>query len=217
MVTKTCQTATRCHEVAAIVTKVVMALVRERAVDGQVSLEDIERVVQLLNRGTIALDETFRHHQELCRHDHTRPKGNIGARSNPFQRLMVRPFEHLLSGEHTVLQRAYLPHYFEFLEHALGERFEAFERHSRAIIQALLVVHGNNLTWDNFYADQRTIKTLHGALKVLAHYLGSAEGQRVWHGCMVRPAGDLPAPTIPQINQIRHALLETAHGLAAAD
>jgi hypothetical protein len=212
-----CHGSTRCHELAAVVTNVVMTLARERAANGLVSLADLERIASLVRHGTISLDDAFRHHEEACRRDHTRPKGNVGARSNPFQRLMVRPFEQMLLGDPPGFPRPCLPNYFGFLDHAFGERLEPFERHSRAIVQALLVVHGNNLTWDHFYGDQRTVKTLKSALKLLTHVLASAEGQRTWHACMVRPVDAHPAPTIPQINQVRLMLLDTGRGLAAEE
>lgn len=207
----------RCHEAAMVVSDMILTLAREKAQGGTVSLEDIERIASLISGGTVALDGIFVRQEDLCRKEHCKPQGNIGARSNPFQRLMVRPFEHLLAGESAVFQRAYLANYFEFLEHTFEKRLEPFERHCRAIIQALMVVHGNNLTWDHFYADSRTIKTLHGALTLLKTYLASQEGQRVWHACLIRPTPELPQPSIAQIDQIRHALLETVHGLTAAD
>ena len=188
---------------AMIVTDVIMTLARERARDGVISLDDVGRIAGLVSGGTMLLDTAYVRQEEACRKDHSQPKGNIGARSNPFQRLMVRPFEHLLAGESAVFQRGYLNNYFE--------------RHCRSIIQALMVVHGNNLTWDQFYADPRTIKTLGGALKLLGAYLAGHEGQRVWHACLIRPTPEMPQPSIGQIDQIRLALLETARGLAAAE
>lgn len=217
---KGCGSATdkrRCHDMAMIVTDVIMTLAREKAQDGKVGLHDLERISALISGGSMVLDAAYIRQEEACRKVHQMPKGNVGARSNPFHRLMVRPFEHLLAGDGMVLQRGYLPHYFEFLEHALEKRFEAFERHCRTIIQALMVIHGNNLTWDQFYADSRTVKTLQGALKLLRVYLDGPEGQRVWHACMMRPLGDLPQPAVGQVNHIRQVLLETARGLEAAE
>jgi hypothetical protein len=215
MTAKKCQGSTRCHELASIVTDVIMTLARERAADGMVSLADLERIATLVGHGTIALDQALRHHEEACRRDHTKPKGNVGTRSNPFQRLLVRPFETMLAGDNPAFKRGWLPNYFEFVNHAMGERFDDFDRHCKAIIQALLVIHGNNLTWDHFYADGRTLKTLASAMKFLGKYLDTPEGQRVWHGSLMRPVGDLPSPSMQQISQVRTALIETAHGLAA--
>lgn len=199
---------------AVIVTDVILTLARERATNNMVDLHDLERIAALISGGAMVLDAAYMRQEESCRKFHQLPKGNVGARSNPFHRLMVRPFEHLLMGEDS-LPRGYLPNYFEFLGHALGRRMDDFERHCRTIIQALMVVHGGNLTWDQFYADARTVKTLHAALKVIHDSL-TGEGRRTWLGCMMRPVGDLPQPTQGQVEQIRQVLLETTRGLETA-
>lgn len=210
-----CLGRTRCHELAAVVTNVVMALAREHAAGDLVSLADLERICALVQKGTISLDDAFRRHAETCRQEHARPKGNVGARSNPFQRMMVRPFETLLVGADAPFPRHYLPNYFDFLEKALGDHLGKYEDQCRAIIQALLVVHGNNLTWDHFYADQRTLKAMTAALGTIARVLGTPEGHKVWHTCLVRPLGEHAAPSIPGTEQIRRSLLDTARGLSA--
>lgn len=210
-------TGTRsCHGISSMVINVVMALMREHAVDGRLALEDAERILALIGRGTVSLDEAFRAQEEKCRKEHSRPKGNVGARSNPFQRLMVRPFESLLTGEVPVFPRPLLANFFEFLDHAMGPERDNCERDCRAIVQALLVVHGNNLTWDHFYSDPRTLKLLHAALKRTTHVLSTPDGQKMWHALLSRPVGDVPAPTVAQTNQLRQSLLETHRGLSAA-
>jgi hypothetical protein len=209
-------TGTRsCHAISEIVINVVKTLLHDHAHDGTVDLADVDRLLGLIQRGTVTLDHAFQAQEDKCRKCHSRPKGNVGARSNPFQRLIVRPFEHLLMGENAVLARPYLANYFDFINYALADVIDEVERESRAVIQALLVVHGNNLTWDHFYSDGRTLKVLHRALKVLTQVLASPEGTKAWGKFMHRPAGDLPPPGIPQLNQIRDALLETHRGLSA--
>jgi len=206
-----------CRDVAQVLMEVVLTLARERAEDGRIALDSLERIAVLVTQGNLLLDETFARQQELCRQAHTKPRGAIGSRTNPFQRLMVRPFEHLLAGECTVFQRVYLAHYFEFLGFAFDGRLERFEAHCRSIVQALKVVHGPALTWEQFYADPRTVRALQAALSVMVGYLDTLEGQRVWVATLIRPASDQPQPSLEQIAQIRRALVETARGLDAAD
>ena len=102
-----------------MVVKVATALLREHAVDGKLDLADVERILDLIGRGTMSLDEAFRLQEEKCTKEHSRPKGNVGARSNPFQRLMVRRFETLLTGSPPgtppAFPRPLLANYFEFL------------------------------------------------------------------------------------------------------
>lgn len=201
---------------AMIVTDVILTLARENASDGMVALSDLERLVALIRGGGMVLDSAYLYQEDSCRKFHQIPRGNVGARSDPFQRLMVRPFEHLLAGENQELSRAYLPHYFEFLDRALGKQREVFDRQCRSIVQSLLVLHGNTLTWDHFYADARTAETLQAALKLLVDYLGSAEGQQIWLACMMRPVADLPQPSLAQVTRIRQVLRDTAKGLETA-
>lgn len=211
-----CNGARACHSISAIVIDIVQALLTERAVDGKVEVADVERLLGLVRRGTVSLDNAYRLQEDKCRKEHSRPKGNVGARSNPFQRLIVRPFEHLLFGSPPTFPRPLLPNYFEFIEGVLGTEREGLERDCRAIIQALLVVHGNNLTWDHFYSDPRTLKCLHAALKIVTRALAGADGQRHWFHLMGRPVGDHPAANLAQLAQISDALLETHRGLSAA-
>ncbi|MCR6629503.1 MAG: hypothetical protein NVV74_05270 [Magnetospirillum sp.] len=193
-----------------------MAVLREQAVDGRLELAEVERVLMLIGRGTMSLDDAYRVQEERCRKEHSRPRGNVGARSNPFQRLMVRPFESLLAGENPVYPRPFLGNYFAFVNHAMAQERDVVERDCRAIIQALLVVHGNNLTWDHFYSDPRTLRLLHKALRLVTHTLSTADGLQVWHQLMSLPMGDQPAPPQAATNQVRQALLETHRGLSAA-
>lgn len=204
-----------CHSISNTVIKVVMAVLREHAVGGQLALEDVERILALVGRGTVALDESFRVQEQRCIKEHSRPKGNVGARSNPFQRLMVRPFESLLVGERPAFPRPLLVNYFQFLIEAMGRDRDELECDCRAIIQALLVVHGNNLTWDHFYSDPRTLKLLHTALRRISQVLSTPVGQTIWNAHLSLPAGSVPAPTVTQTNQLRQALLETHRGLSA--
>ena len=205
----------RCFGMAVLVADTVLTLARERARDGMVSVDDIERIAGLMRSSGMVLDTVLRGQEDRCREEFTRPKGNVGTRSNPFNRLMVRPFEALVSGDPPVLARPYLENYFQYLGFAFENRLEGFERHCRAIVQALMVVHGNNLTWDHFYADPRTLKTLGTALKVLLDGLQSPDGQQLWYACMSRPAGDLFTPTIDKIDMVRTVLVETHRGLCA--
>lgn len=204
----------RCRELTQTLTGIMLALVRERAVNGTVALQDVERIAELLSRGTMALDNALVAHESRCRQHFARPKGNVGARSNPFHRLMVRPFEQLLAGDPPPFSRVHLPNYFSFLDKVLGSGREEFERQCRAIVQALLVVHGNALTWEHFYADPRTVKTLATALGLIASFLATPQGVLFWRECMMQPVdGQRPAEEV--VDDIRALLLETNGGLSA--
>lgn len=202
-----------CHAISSVVLDVVRALLRERSVNGKVDLADVDRLIALVRRGPMSLDPAYAQQEERCRAQHSKPKGNVGARSNPFQRLMVRPLEPLLG---QVLPRPLLAHYFAFVDVALGPAArDELDRDCRALIQALLVVHGNNLTWDHFYGDSRSTAILRRALAIITSILAQPHGPAMWRNHMGRPVGDTPAPQAEQLKTILDCLLQTHHGLAA--
>lgn len=208
-----CANNRACHAISSVVLDVVQALLRERSVNGKVDLADVDRLIALVRRGPMSLDPAYAVQEERCRAQHSKPKGNVGARSNPFQRLMVRPLEPLLG---QVLPRPLLTHYFAFIDVALGPAArDELERDCRALIQALLVVHGNNLTWDHFYADSRSTVILRRALAIITSILKQPHGPAMWRNHMGRPQGDTPAPQAEQLKIILECLLQTHHGLAA--
>ena len=209
-------TPVRCHALATVVTDLILALTREQAVDGMVSLADIERIAALVRRGTMTLDSALKAHEERCRKDILKPKGNLGVRSDPFQRLMVQPFEHLLGGKVPILPRPYLTNYFTYIRHVIGKRWDGLEQHCLGIVQALLAIHGNNLTWDHFYDDPRTVQALTAALLLLANNLETPEGRKLWFAVMARPVGNLPKLEATSIDTVMAALLFTSRGLSLA-
>ncbi|CDL00505.1 conserved protein of unknown function [Magnetospirillum gryphiswaldense MSR-1 v2] len=202
-----------CHAISSVVLDVVQALLRERSVNGKVDLADVDRLIALVRRGPMSLDPAYAQQEERCRAQHSKPKGNVGARSNPFQRLMVRPLEPLLG---QVLPRPLLAHYFAFVDVALGPAArDELDRDCRALIQALLVVHGNNLTWDHFYGDSRSTAILRRALAIITSILTQPHGPAMWRNHMGRPVGDTPALQAEPLKTILDCLLQTHHGLAA--
>lgn len=214
MESKACATSDRaCHAISSVVLDVMQALLRERSVNGKVDLADVERLIGLVRRGPLSLDQAYANQEGRCRLNHAKPKGNVGARSNPFQRLMVRPFEPLL-GE--VLPRPALVHYFAFVDRALGPAArDEMERDCRALIQALLVVHGNNLTWDHFYGDARSIRVLRRALTIIAGILDQPHGPALWRNQLSRPTPDGTVLSPAHVDLVLETLLQTHHGLAA--
>ena len=210
---QSCTANRACHAISSVVLDVVQALLRERSVNGKVDLADVERLIALVRRGPMSLDHSYAMQENRCRANHAKPKGNVGARSNPFQRLMVRPLEPLL-GE--ILPRPALGNYFAFLERALGPAArDELERDCRALIQALLVVHGNNLTWDHFYGDLRCVLILRRALSILAGVLKQPQGPAMWRAHLRRPLADGSALNPAQIDLVLETLLQTHQGLAA--
>lgn len=202
------QNARACQAISTVVLEVVRTLLHDLAVDGKVDIDAVDRLLTLVHRGPVALDAAYGAQEDRCRKIHSRPRGNVGARSNPFQRLMVRPLEPLLG---QALPRDLLPNYFTFLDQALGPHRATLDSDCRSVIQALLVVHGANLTWDHFYADIRALNILERALAHVRAAADSPAGRELWH----RHLGPTAAHPRVQADTILETLVRTHRGLAA--
>jgi len=205
--------AVPCRNIAAMVGQLVYQLVIEQARDGVVRVEDLKRVLALVSQGSGQLDRQYKAQQETCTGSLRANRRHVSSRSNAFQRLMVRPFETLLTSDPPGYPRAVLGNYFEVLAAAFGDKLTEYDRHCKAIFQALLVSHGNNLDWDVFFTDPRAIQVLAHALKRLMRFLDSPAGQWAWVQSMTRPNPSGARPTDAQADAVRQALESTVLGL----
>ncbi|MBI3444836.1 MAG: hypothetical protein HY055_05650 [Magnetospirillum sp.] len=205
-----------CYQVAAVVSDVLERLLRETSREGMVRVEDAIKILKLVGRGTYELDVAFEAQEKNCRQRFQPGRGKASSRDNPFRRLMVRPFETLLTGEPPPYSRAFLGNYFDVLEAAYGEKYGEYDRHARAILQNLLVVHGHNLGWETFYAEARASQILAHALRRLLRFLEGPAGQRAWLQFMSRPAPTGERPHAEQVDRIRDVLGHTMRGFEVA-
>ena len=201
-----------CYQVAAVVSDLLERLLRETARDGLVRVEDAIRILKLVGRGTYELDLAFEAQEKACRQALAPRRDTASSRANPFRRLMVRPFETLLGGEPAFLPRPLLVNYFTVVETALADKYAEYDRHSRSLLQALLVNHGHNLNWEVFYAEPRVGQILAHALKRLMRFLETPPGQWVWVQTMSRQAPSGLMPTVEQSDAVREALVHTLRG-----
>lgn len=213
-VSKTCGTKDRkCYQAATIVSDVMERLLRETARDGLVRVEDAVKIMKLVGRGTYELDVAFEQQEKKCRQDMMPSRDKASSRNNPFRRLMVRPFETLLNGNQPLYPRPLLGNYFDVLEVAYADKYTEYDRHSKALLQALLVAHGHGLEWETFYVEPRVSQIMVHALKRLLRFLESPPGQRTWLTTMSRPAPTGLRPSAEQSDAIRDALGHTLRGL----
>ncbi|ARJ64406.1 hypothetical protein WV31_01200 [Magnetospirillum sp. ME-1] len=201
-----------CYGAAAVVSGVLERLLRETARDGLVRVEDAVKILKLVGRGTYELDVAFDSLEKSCWQRFQPGRGKASSRDNPFRRLMVRPFETLLTGEPPAYPRSFLNNYFEVLEAACGDKYAEYDRHSRAILQSLLVVHGHNLVWDTFYAESRAAQVLAHALRRLLRFLDTPPGQWIWVQAMSKPSPTGARPSAEQTDRIRETLQHTLRG-----
>ncbi|MDO8605030.1 MAG: hypothetical protein Q7R40_00705 [Phaeospirillum sp.] len=203
----------KCYQAATIVSDVLERLLRETSREGMVRVEDAVKIMRLVGRGTYELDVAFEHQEKKCRQDLAPARNKASSRTDPFRRMMVRPFETLLNGDQPPYPRPLLGNYFDVLEAAYADKYTEYERASKALMQALLVSHGNNLEWDAFHGEPRVSQIMVHALKRLLRFLDSPTGQRAWLTTMSRPAPNGLRPSAEQTDSIRDVLSHTVRGL----
>lgn len=128
------------------------------------------------------------------------------CRKDPFRRLMVWPLEQLMEHQPPEVSRGFLDHYFQFLNILFADEFEKYERRCRMVLQALRSVHGQQLTWDAFYADPRAERILAHALRHLVTFLDSPTGRWAWPHTVSRPGHNGHTPTPEEAEHVIHAL-----------
>lgn len=207
-----CGAGRNCYDVAAMVSGVLERLLRETARDSVVRVEDAIKILKLVGRGTYELDVAFDAQEKSCRQRFQPGRGKASSRDNPFRRLMVRPFETLLSGDPPAYPRAFLANYFEVIEAACGDKYAEYDRHCRAILQSLLVTHGHNLVWDTYYAESRASQILAHALRRLLRFIETPTGQWVWVQSMSKAAPNGARPSAEHTDRVRETLLHTMRG-----
>lgn len=208
-------TPKHCRALAGVVLGAVESLLRERASGGTISIEDAVRVLRYVGGGTAELDAVFALQEQRCRRNLAGARGDATNRSDPFKRLMVRPFETLLGGEPPAYPRRFLGNYFEVLNAAFGSRVEQYDGFCREVFQRLLVTYGHSLTWDTFYAEPKVGQLLIHALRKLLAFLDTPAGQWVWLQTMTRRLGTGEQMTIDRADMVRGVLETTLRGLSA--
>ena len=203
----------KCYKAAAIVSDVLERLLTEIAKDGVVRLEDAVRIIKLVNTGTYELDIAFERQEAQC---FAPNRDKVSSRNNPFRRLMVRPFETLLTGDPAPYPRPLLSNYFAVLEIAYGEKISEYDKHCKAFMQAMLIEHGHNLSWDVFYNDPKVMQIMVHALRRFLKFLETPAGQLAWMQFMTRTAPTGHRPSSEQVGIIREALEHSLRGLEVA-
>ncbi|MEW5726506.1 MAG: hypothetical protein AB1918_01640 [Pseudomonadota bacterium] len=204
--------ARHCYQAGSVLIGLIEALIAERARDGVVEFSEVQRVLKRLQGGTEQLDRAFQMQEDRCRRNLWK-RGDACCRENPFRRLMVRPFETLLTGDPVAFPRHFLPNYFQVVDAAFGDKLGEYEKQCRAVFQTLMVRHGNALSWEDFYADGRTWRILDHALKRLMSFLEGPAGQWVWVQTMSQPTVEGHKATAEQTDSVRAILSATWQGL----
>jgi len=202
-----------CLDVLGLFSELVATLAAERARDGQIALDEVYRILALVRGAGSPLSRAMAAQEGKCRHSFKPAVRHASSRNDVFRRLLVRPFETLLEGDVPAFPRSFLPHYFEVVDAALGERGKQYDQRSREIFQDMLVSHGNDLAWEIFFADARARAVLSRVLDRLMRYLESPAGQWAWLTCMGRVNVDGARPSSAQADMVLAALRSTATAL----
>lgn len=205
-----------CLDVLGLFSELVSTLAAERAKDGVIALDEVNRILALVRGAGSPLSRAMDAQESKCRKSFKPAVRHANSRNDVFRRLLVRPFETLLEGEPPAFPRCFLANYFEVAEAALGEAIKQYDQRSREIFQEMLVRHGNDLAWDVFFADPRAHAILSRVLSKLLRYLATPVGQWAWLNCMGRVNADGASPSSAQADMVLAALRSTASGLGLA-
>ncbi len=143
-------------------------------------------------------------------------EGRGEDRKAPFQRLMVRPFAHLLpehgsrDGVGNVLSRRVIPGFMAALEDLVGPVFVGRQQErSRDLVRATRTARGGAFRWEDVYDDRHSQDIVDEVLVKLAGEFTEYEQQRDWFIGLVNDAMPLPA------DDLAHALALDDDGFAA--
>lgn len=213
---------------ASLVLKVLRGVLGSLAKDGKVSLDDIDRAIALIERGTVELDRAYEatHKRSLEAAEQSLlaiaeaeieeekegpPKqgggGRFGMRSDPLHRLLALPLEKMFYSTPPSFERKFLSAYFATARQLIGPQFISYDAECKAIIQSMLSVHGQKLNWETVYSEPRTIALMRRTFGAMAGKMSDGKGAETWFERMAQPAADGSRPSEQQIAEAREVIL----------
>lgn len=160
-------------------------LVQEtRRKGGTLTLADVERLIAEFWRKTEALQVVFEKSFEEYVKARERAVGDQ-ARNYPFDRVLVREFEHLFAVAGPVdgnkLLRRMLPGFFMAMNKMLGEDVvEDYQERCRKIVQRVRAARGAAFKWPDVYEDRDAKALVVDALVAIAGYFQDVEKRSAW-------------------------------------
>jgi hypothetical protein len=217
---------------ASLVLKVLRGVLGGLAKDGKVSLDDIDRAIALIERGTVELDRAYEatHKRSLDAAEQSLlaiaeaeieeekegkqgaakqggGSGRFGMRSDPLHRVLALPLEKLFYTTPPSFERKFLSAYFATARLLIGPQFISYDAECKAIIQSMLSVHGQKLNWETVYTEPRTIALMRRTFGAMAGKMSDGKGAEIWFERMAQPAADGTRPTEEQIAEAREVIL----------
>ncbi|MCC7016471.1 MAG: hypothetical protein IT564_04640 [Rhodospirillales bacterium] len=188
----------------ALAETVVMALIdrlRHEAEmrNGRLTLANIERLADDFHNKSAALRQAF----ELTFEAYARARERAKFAQNrnyPFDRVLVRRFEHLLACGGGGIPRRVLPGFFMAVEMMLGPQvLEAYQEHCRIIVERIRNAQGGKFAWPDLYADPEAAGLAVDALVAMASYFADYDKRARWFLTVVNGhLGPAPANASPE-------------------
>jgi hypothetical protein len=109
------------------------------------------------------------------------------SRRMPFERLMVKPFAHLLPAAHQPVQpgsglsRRILPGFLSALQQMLGPvLLEQYQNRCRELVRIIQTAHGNDFEWEDVYTDPTSQVIVNDVLVHISKHFADFERRRTW-------------------------------------
>ncbi len=178
--------AGRSHALAETMILGILDRLRHEALarGGTLSLADLDRLAADFHGKTAALRLAFEQTFESYASARERAKFTQN-RNFPFDRVLVKRFEHLLVRGATTdpdkISRRVLPGFFMAAQMMLGAGvLEGYQERCRAIVARLKAAHGGKFAWPDLYADPETGALAFEALASMASYFADFDKRARW-------------------------------------
>ena len=109
------------------------------------------------------------------------------GRRMPFERLMVKPFAHLLPAAHQPvepgqqLSRRVVPGFLSSLQQMLGPvLLEQYQNRCRELVRIIQTARGNDFEWDDVYTDPTSQVIVNDVLVHISKHFADFERRRTW-------------------------------------
>lgn len=200
-----------CKGVAALAVQIVRNLLKDYVQDGVVTAANLERILESVEKGTLALDQVLSAHEASCMA--ARRGQRLNARSNPYRRILVRPFEWMFAAGS--MDRKHTAPFFDAAREILGEEmWAAGEAATKELVRGLLAVKGAGMTWEDLYSSDEGAAIMAAHTGALASALTQDGPARRFRQRMKTPAedGDVLGPL--EIDELVGAIVTAAKGLS---
>ena len=178
--------AGRSHALAETVVMGILDRLRQEALicGGKLGLDDLDRLAADFHGKTAALRMAFEQTFEAYANARERAKFTQN-RNFPFDRVLVKRFEHLLArgntGDPDKISRRVLPGFFMAAQMMLGaEILEGYQQRCRTIVERIKASHGGKFAWPDLYADPETDALAFEALAHMASYFAGFDKRARW-------------------------------------